>query len=286
MRCSCTSRSRWAPCCDTRPVRSTSRSGSISRARSSMPRRTSWPTRRTCRCTWARWARAWPPWSLHFGDDAAPGRCLPGEFTVRRRHPSARHDGRLTGLRRAWRPRRVLYGLACASRRRGRDLARLHAAGQPHDRRRRRAGGADAHHARRGARRCTVAPAVLRQSLARAEFPAEPRGPAGAAGGKFPRRTGIAPRRGGPWRLDAARVHAPRAGQRRTLRAPRDPPAARRQLPLRDGQRPGDCRAHRRRAARPARPPSTSRGHHRSRPTTSTRHWPSRQRRCSTSSAR
>ena len=222
----------------------------------------------------------------HVRRRVAPWGCLPGELAVRRRHPPARHDGRLTGLRRGRRPHRILYGLACASRRRGRDLARLHAAGQPHHRRRRRAGGADAHHARRSARRCTAAPAVLRQPLARTEFPAEPRGSAGAAGGKFPWRAGIAPRRGGPWRRHAARVHAPRAGQRRTLRAPRDPPAARRQLPLRDGQRPGDRRAHRRRAAsrhgrRRLRGHIAATGQQLQRATV-----PSRLRRCSTSSAR
>jgi len=36
----------------------TSRSASISRARSSTPPATSSPTRLTCRCTWARWAKA------------------------------------------------------------------------------------------------------------------------------------------------------------------------------------------------------------------------------------
>ena len=216
----------------------------------------------------------------------ASRRCVPRELAVRRRHPPARHDGRFTGLRRGRLARRILYGLACASRRRGRDLARFHAAGQPHHRRRRRADRADADHARWGARRGPAAAAVLRQPLARAEFPAEPRGPAGAAGGEFPWRARTAARRGRPWTRHAARVHGSRAGQRRTLRAPRDPPAARRQLPLRDGQRPGDRRAHRRRRRRPARPPSISRAPRRSRPTTSTRRAPSRPRRCSTSSAR
>ncbi len=59
--CSCRSPSRWACRCRTPPIRSTSRSGSISPARCSPPTARSSPTRRTCRCISARWtARSRP----------------------------------------------------------------------------------------------------------------------------------------------------------------------------------------------------------------------------------
>ena len=50
--------SRWASRSPTPRTRSTSRNGSISPARCSTPKAISSPTRRTCPCTWARWARA------------------------------------------------------------------------------------------------------------------------------------------------------------------------------------------------------------------------------------
>ena len=59
--CSCRSPSRWACRCRTPPIRSTSRSGSTSPARSSRPMPRWSPTRRTCRCISARWtARSRP----------------------------------------------------------------------------------------------------------------------------------------------------------------------------------------------------------------------------------
>ncbi len=53
--------SRWDCSCRTRPTRSTSRSGWTSAARCSTATATWWPTRRTCRCIWGRWARASRP---------------------------------------------------------------------------------------------------------------------------------------------------------------------------------------------------------------------------------
>ena len=56
--CSCPWPSRWVSGCRAPRTRSTSRNGSTSPARSSTRPGSSSPTPRTCRCTWAPWARA------------------------------------------------------------------------------------------------------------------------------------------------------------------------------------------------------------------------------------
>ena len=75
--CSCRSPSRWACRCRTPPIRSTSRSGSTSPARSSTATARWSPTRRTCRCISARWtARSRPSSATN------KGKIKPGDVYV------------------------------------------------------------------------------------------------------------------------------------------------------------------------------------------------------------
>ena len=172
----------------------------------------------------------------------APWRFLPAQLAVPRRHAPARHDRRHAGVRRLRRAPAFLHRIARAPRgRRWRD-AGIDAARQPRHRRGRRADPAGPHRPRRPVRRSRGAPPAHRRPVAGARSRAEPRRPARATRRERPRHPRDRARRRDARLAGAARVHGPRAGQRRGLHAPRDPPAARWPLRLRARRRP----AHRR----------------------------------------
>ena len=154
----------------------------------------------------------------------AARRRVPAQLAVPRRHAPARHDRGHAGVRSGRRARALLHGLARAPCGRRRHHAGLDAARQPRHRRGRRADHADPHRARRALRRgrwCAGCwrrapgpPATSAQNLAdlRAQLAANARGIRELERG-----------RGWPRLAGAARLHGARAGQRRSVHAPRDP---------------------------------------------------------------
>ena len=223
------------------------------------------------------------------GARPAAGRCVPAELAVRRRHAPAGHDRRVAGVRCRSAER------SNSSRRRARTTPT--SAASRRGRCRRAAATIDeegaliaptSHRARRRAGRkrscasCCAAGAGRRatsvHNLAdlRAQLAANARGRARAAAA--PVRNTAAQRV-----LEYMR-HVQDNAER--LHAARHPPIARRQLPLRTRQRPGDRRAHRRRHGGRH---GTRRFHGHlacSRRTISMRRAPSRSPRCCTCSAR
>ena len=64
-----------------------------------------WPTHRTCRCTWGRWARRSRQSSVRTRRTMKPGDVLRHQRAVQRRNPSARRHGDQPGVRPCWEPR-------------------------------------------------------------------------------------------------------------------------------------------------------------------------------------
>ena len=215
------------------------------------------------------------------GNPAAPrrqhaaGRRLRVERPLRGRHaPARRHRGHAGVPRQRYHQARVLRGGARPSRRHRRHHAGLDAFGLQDHRRRRRAAR---QRADRFARRISRARAAPDRSTAGAAPGAQRRAESrrsARAGGGLPEGHRRAHGHDGALRArGGARLHAARAGQCRSRRAPGDRSAARRHGEFEEMDNGATVRvaiSHRPRSS--AKPPSTSRGTHRpAQPTTSTR---------------
>jgi len=186
-------------------------------------------------CTWARW-RQRERRARGLRGRPATRRRVPAELAVPRRHAPARHDRGHAGVRRRGRSAALLHRLARAHA----DVGGISPGSMPPGSRRIEEEGALIAPVRIVRAGRFDEPAV-RQLLAGQRWPA--RNPAqnvadlraqlaanarASARSSAPRPCTAGPRCSPTW---------PRAGQRRGLHAPGDPPADRRLVPLRDGQR-------------------------------------------------
>ena len=190
-------------------------------------RRATWsPTRRTCRCISARWARACAPCCAHRGGTLKPGDVV----ALNNPFNGGTHLPDVTVITPVFDDGRARHPVLCrqprASRRYRRHHARLDAARFAH------AGGRRRRHRRfpaggwRTFPRSGVPRAAARGAISGAQPGRERRRHQGAGRRQREGRAGTAPRRRAVRLAGGQRLYAPRHGQRRGIGAPGDRPAS------------------------------------------------------------
>ena len=269
--CSCRSPSRWACRCRTPPIRSTSRSGSTSPARSSRPTRRWSPTHRTCRCISARWTARSRPSSAR--TTARSGRAT--SISSTRPTTAARTSPTSPSARRCstTRKRKILFWVA--SRGHHADIGGIAPGSMSPIATSIEEEGIYIDNFKlvdRGKfREEALYDLLTKAQVSGAQPAAERQRPEGADRRQREGRAGAAQDGGAVRPAGRARLHGPRAGQRRRKRAPRDRPRC---TTANSATRPTRATSSRSRSPstrRSARRPSTSPAPRRSRAPTSTR---------------